>query len=80
MTANLAIGCLVIGFIIGWFLRSVVVMAEISRMQEHMQRKISYWQREAARARSIADHLARQLAAHTGRLPDEEDWPQESDD
>lgn len=80
MTADLAIGCLVVGFIVGWLLRSVFAMAEISRMQERMQRKISHWQRETARARSMADQLARQLAAHTGHLPGEQDWPEESSD
>jgi hypothetical protein len=79
MTANLAMACLVVGFIAGWLLRSVFIAAEISRMQERLQRKIDYWQRETARARSIADGLARQLAAHTGHLPDEHDWPQGDD-
>jgi hypothetical protein len=77
--ANLAIACLVTGFIAGWLLRSVFVMSEISRMQERMQRKINHWQRETTRARSIADQLARQLAAHTRRLPDNFDWQQEDD-
>jgi hypothetical protein len=71
--------CLVTGFIAGWLLRSVFIMTEICRLQERMQRKINYWQRETARARSIADQLARQLAAHTGHLPDDQDWPQEDD-
>ena len=77
MTAELAIACLVTGFIAGWLLRSAFVMAEISRMQERMQRKVNHWQRETARARSVAERLARQLAARTGHLPDEPDWPQE---
>jgi len=79
MTANLAIACLVTGFIVGWLLRSIFVMTEISRMQERMQRRISHWQRETARARSIADQLARRLAAHTGQLPEHLDWPPEND-
>jgi hypothetical protein len=79
VTADLAIACLVTGLIAGWFLRSIFVTSEISRMQELMQRKISYWQRETARVRSIADQLALQLAAHTGQLPDHLDWPQEDD-
>ena len=79
MTADFAMACLVTGFIAGWLLRSVFVMAELSRLQERMQRKVSYWQRETARVRSIAEQLARQLAAHTGHFPDERDWPQEDD-
>jgi hypothetical protein len=77
MTANLAMACLVTGFIAGWLLRSVFVMSEMSRMQERMQRKVCHWQRETARARSMAEQLARRLAAHTGRLPDHLDWPED---
>lgn len=77
MTAELAMACLVTGFIAGWLLRSAFVMAEISRMQERMQRKVSHWQRETARARAVSERLARQLAARTGHLPDEPDWSQE---
>ena len=77
MTGDLAMACLVTGFITGWLVRSVFVMAEISRMQERMQRKVSHWQRETARARSIAEQLARQLAARTGHLSDGDDWSQE---
>ena len=77
MTGDLAMACLVTGFIAGWLVRSVFVMAEISRMQERMQRKVSHWQRETARARSIAEQLARQLAARTGHLSDGHDWSQE---
>ncbi len=71
--------CLVTGFIAGWVLRSVFVMAEISRSQEQMQRKIRHWQYEAARARSIAEQLARQLAARTRLLPEEQDGPPAGD-
>lgn len=79
MTADLAMACLVIGFIVGWVLRSVFVMAEISRFQERMLRKVHYWQCEAARARSIAEHLTRQLIARTGLMPEEQDLPPEDD-
>jgi hypothetical protein len=79
VTTTLAMACLVVGFLAGWILRSVFVLAEVSRMQERMQRKVSHWQRETARARSIADQLAREVAVHTGHLPEEPDWPQESD-
>jgi hypothetical protein len=79
VTAYLAIACLVIGFVAGWLLRSVVVVTEISRVQERMQRKVSHWQREAAHARSMADQLARQLAAHTGHLPEDPYLPEEDD-
>jgi hypothetical protein len=79
VTANLAMACLFTGFIAGWLLRSIFVMAEISRSQERMQRKVHYWQCETARARSMVAQLARQLAARTGHLPEEQDWPQEGD-
>jgi hypothetical protein len=47
----------------GWLLRTVAVMAEISRAQEHMQAKVRYWQSEAIYARQLAERLARQLRA-----------------
>jgi hypothetical protein len=71
MTAGLALACLVTGSIAGWVLRSMFVEAEISRMQVRMQRQIRRWQCEAAKARARAEHLARQLAACTGVLPEE---------
>jgi hypothetical protein len=61
MTATLATACLVTGLIAGWFLRTVIIMAEISYHQEQMQRKVRYWQSEAAYARSEAERHARQL-------------------
>ncbi len=72
MTASVAIACLVTGCIIGWVLRSVFVEAEISRMQTRMQRQVRRWQCEAARARARAEQLARQLAARTGEIADED--------
>jgi uncharacterized membrane protein YciS (DUF1049 family) len=74
MTGILAIAALVAGLVTGWLIRSVFVMAEISRSQERMQRKVRYWQGEAAHARSVADQLARELATATrAGLPPE--WP-----
>jgi hypothetical protein len=78
VTAYLTMACLVIGFLVGWLLRSVFVVTEISRSQERMQRKVHYWQCEAARARSVAEHLTRQLIAR-GLTPDEQDVPPEDD-
>jgi hypothetical protein len=80
VTADLALACLVSGLIAGWLLRSIFIVAELSRVQERMQRKINHWQRETARARSIAEQLACQLAALTGRMPDDQHWSQDQDD
>ena len=77
MTAGMALACLITGLIAGWLLRSAFIRAEISRMRERMQQEVNYWQHETTRARSIADQLARQLAAHTGHLPTDPGWPQE---
>jgi hypothetical protein len=79
MIAGMAMACLFTGLIAGWLLRSVFIKAEISRMLERMQREVKYWQRETARARSTADQLARQLAAHIGHVPDHQDWSQDDD-
>lgn len=79
MTAVLALGCFVTGFIAGWLLRTIFVMAQISWSQERMQRKVRYWQGEAIHARVIAEQRARQLAASTGRAPEPPDWPPAGD-
>jgi hypothetical protein len=63
MSGILAAATLVFGFVLGWLLRAILALAAISRSQERMQRKVRYWQSEAARARSVADHLRRLLAA-----------------
>ena len=57
----LAAATLVFGFVLGWLLRAIFALAAISRAQERMQRKVRYWQSEAARARVAADHLRRLL-------------------
>jgi hypothetical protein len=80
MIASLAIACLATGSIAGWVLRSVFVEAEISRAQARMQRQIRRWQCETARARSCAERLARQLAAHTGVIPEEQPRRPEDDE
>jgi hypothetical protein len=71
MTATLAAACFVTGLITGWILRTGVLMAEISRIQEQMQNKIRYWQSETFHARHRAESLARQLRAlgHPPRDP-----------
>lgn len=79
MITGMAMACLITGSIAGWLLRSVFIRAEISRMRERMQQEVNHWRDETARAQSISDQLARQLAAHTGHLPDHPDWPQEGD-
>jgi hypothetical protein len=60
---TVVVACFVTGLITGWLLRTVVVMAEISRSQEQMQDKVRYWQSEALHARHLAKRLARQLRA-----------------
>jgi hypothetical protein len=79
MIADLVLAFLVTGFITGWLTRTVFVMAQISRSQERMQRKVRYWQGEAARARVKARQLACQLAA-LGVMPvEDQDCPPPDD-
>lgn len=66
MTAVVALAAVITGIVAGWWLRMIIITAEVSRSQEKMQRKIRYWQSEAARARFVARQLGRQLAAHAG--------------
>ncbi len=78
MNVVLAPSCLVAGFFAGWLLRTIIIMAQISHSQECMQRKVRYWQDEAALARSDARRLARQLTAITGQ-PYGTQWPAQDD-
>lgn len=80
VTATLAMACLATGCIVGWVVRSVFVDAEISRMQARMQRQIRRWQCETARARVRAEQLARQLAAHTGVILEEQPRSSQNDE
>ncbi len=69
MIAGITMACFVTGLIAGWLLRSIFIRDEISRIEERAEREVNHWQRETARAQSISDQLACQLAAHTGQLP-----------
>jgi hypothetical protein len=48
---------LVIGLFLGWLLTQTYASVAMSRSQERMQRKVRYWQAEAARAREAAGQL-----------------------
>jgi hypothetical protein len=74
MTGLLALGCLATGFIVAWMLRTILVMAQISWMQEQMQQKVRYWQGQTLHARTVADRLRRQLAALADQEPEPPDW------
>lgn len=74
MSAILALGCLAVGFFVGWLWQAIFVVAQISRSQERMQQKVRYWQSEAAHARAVAGHLAKRLAASEGLFPDGQHW------
>ena len=64
VTAVLAmVAAAAIGGLLGFALTATYAAAAISRSQERMERKVRYWQAETARAREIAERLARQLAA-----------------
>ena len=64
MTAALwIVAAAVIGGLLGFALTAAYAAAAMSRSQQRMERKVRYWQAETARARDIAERLARQLAA-----------------
>lgn len=75
MIAVAALASLVTGLAVGWLIRATLVMAQISRSQERMQRKVRYWQSEAAYARNAAARLARYLVASPALTDDEQDLP-----
>lgn len=64
MTAALwVVAAAVIGGLLGFALTAAYAAAAMSRSQQRMERKVRYWQAETARAREIAERLARQLGA-----------------
>ncbi|MGN6680439.1 MAG: hypothetical protein ACTHKL_21975 [Streptosporangiaceae bacterium] len=71
MTGILALACFVTGFIVAWLLRAIVVMAQISRSQERMERRVRYWQGKATSAEERVYHLT--LTGGHGSGPP--DWP-----
>jgi hypothetical protein len=75
MTGILVLACLLMGFIVGWLMRTIFDLAKISWSQEQMQRKVRYWQHEAILARNVAVQAIYQLATCTGRKPGPPDWP-----
>ena len=74
MTVTIVASALVTAFLLGWLLRTVIVMAEISLAQERMQRQVRYWQSEAALARALAGRLSRLIAAFTETHPEWNLW------
>jgi hypothetical protein len=80
MTGTVVTACFVTGLITGWFLRTVFVMAEISRSQKRMQDKILFWQSETIHARHQAAHLARLLRALGYPTRDAHDKPPPDED
>jgi len=57
VTAIFVVAGIIIGLFLGWCMTMVTTFAMISRSQERMQRKVSYWQAETARAQAEADRL-----------------------
>jgi hypothetical protein len=74
MIAIVALACLLLGFFAGWLTSAIFVTAQVSRSEERMQRKVRYWQGEAAQARTIAQQLATRLAASDGFPQEDQDW------
>jgi hypothetical protein len=60
----------------GWWLTMVVVTASISFSQERLERKVRYWQAEAARAQAEAERLALMVIASSRKTQRPGgDWP-----
>jgi hypothetical protein len=63
------------GLFVGCLVMAVYADAKISRAQERMERRVRYWQAEAAAARRDAARLARRLAARDTWRQQRRDWP-----
>ena len=76
MTAIIVVAGVIIGLFLGWCMTMVITFAMISRSQERMQRKVSYWQAETARAQAEADRLVGQVTPprRTPPGPGHEPW------
>jgi uncharacterized membrane protein (DUF106 family) len=61
-TMLIIIASVVTGVIVGWWLTMVVATAAMSRSQEHMEKKVRYWQAQERRARA-ADRAEREPSA-----------------
>lgn len=66
-TMLIIIASVITGLIVGWWLTMVVATAAMSRSQEHMEKRVRYWQAQEARARA-ADNAGREPS-----MPDY--WP-----
>ena len=60
-TLLIIIASVVTGVIVGWWLTMVIATAAMSRSQEHMEKRVRYWQAQARRARA-ADEAEREPA------------------
>ena len=71
MIVAVAVASVVTGFVVGWVAAMNVITAAISFSQRRMQRKVRYWQAQAAlaRAQARAERMARDAIAHDV-LPD----------
>jgi hypothetical protein len=67
---------LLTGLFLGVALAAAYVASARSRFQERMQRKVLYWQAEAARARQAAEELSRRPDAREARSnpPTGQEW------
>ncbi len=57
MTTLMIAAAIVTGLVLGWWLTLTIALAAMSRSQARMQRKVRYWQAEAARAQATAEQL-----------------------
>ena len=66
------------GIFVGWVLAMFMASTAMSYSQERMQRKVRYWQAEAARARTRAraERHARLALGEGGFPSDADDWKQ----
>jgi hypothetical protein len=63
-------GFFITGAFAGWVLAMVTASAAMSHSQARMQRKVRYWQSEAALARARAERLTRYAMTQEGPPPE----------
>jgi len=78
MIVGVVVASLGTGICVGWVLAMFMASTAMSYSQERMQRKVRYWQAEAARAgtRARAERQARLALGEDDFPSDADDWKQ----
>jgi len=75
MTLLIIIASIITGTIVGTWLTLVIATAAMSRSQEHMEKRVRYWQQRARMARVAEEHERLTPDYWPGALAGSTGWP-----